>query len=176
MAVARRFLILHGLSGSGPEHWQSWLAGRLRERGEKVAYPDLPDPDEPRLAAWLAALGPLRGEDDVVVCHSLACLLWLHHRAAGGPVARRVLLVAPPSEDADVPEIMDFFPVALDPALAEGATLLCSDDDPYCPDGAAGRYGDALQVPTTVIPGGGHLNTEAGLGPWPDVERWALDA
>jgi len=37
------FLILHGLEGSGSEHWQTWLAGRLRERGLEVAYPDLPD-------------------------------------------------------------------------------------------------------------------------------------
>ena len=37
------FLILHGLEGSGPEHWQSWVAGRLRARGHQVAYPDLPD-------------------------------------------------------------------------------------------------------------------------------------
>ena len=33
------FLILHGYLGSGPDHWQSWLAGRLRAAGERVAYP-----------------------------------------------------------------------------------------------------------------------------------------
>ena len=171
--MAPRYLILHGLSGSGPDHWQSWLAERLGERGAEVAYPDLPDADEPRLAPWLAALDGQRTDDDVVVCHSLACLLWLHHRAAGGALARRVVLVAPPSEDAGVPEIMDFFPVPLDPALAEGALLVCSDDDPYCPGGAASRYGEPLQVPTTVVEGGGHLNPEAGYGPWPDIERLA---
>ena len=54
--MPRRFLILHGWEGSGPEHWQSWLAERLRAAGEVVAYPALPDPYAPRLGAWLRAL------------------------------------------------------------------------------------------------------------------------
>ena len=174
--MATRHLILHGLSGSGPGHWQSWLAARLRARGEDVSFPDLPDPDSPRLEGWLEALETLRTDDDVVICHSLACLLWLHHRAAGGPPARRVLLVAPPCEDAGVPEIEGFFPVPLDPALAENAWLICSDDDPYCPGGAANRYGAPLRVPVRVIEGGGHLNPDAGLGPWPEMEAWAQGA
>ena len=44
-----RFLILHGWQGSGPEHWQTWLAGRLRAAGHHVQYPELPACDEP----WL---------------------------------------------------------------------------------------------------------------------------
>jgi uncharacterized protein len=168
------FLILHGLSGSGPDHWQTWLAERLRAAGERVAYPDLPDPDAPSPVAWGAALeGALAalGEPPVVVCHSVACLLWLRHIAAGGPQAERALLVAPPSATAEVPEIASFFPAPL-PAVADGGRLVCSDDDPYCPEGAASLYGAPLGIPVDVIPGGGHLNPEAGLGPWPSVEAW----
>src|SRR3954469_24368185 len=95
--LSRSFLILHGLEGSGPEHWQTWLAGRLSERGERVSYPDLPDPFDPRPEDWLAALGAelaaMEGER-VVLCHSLACLLWLlHARDSSGRQADRVLLV-----------------------------------------------------------------------------------
>ena len=36
-------LIVHGLGGSGPDHWQTWLASRLAARGVSVSYPDLPD-------------------------------------------------------------------------------------------------------------------------------------
>ena len=39
------YLILHGYQGSGPGHWQTWLAGRLRSGDAKVHYPDLPDAD-----------------------------------------------------------------------------------------------------------------------------------
>jgi len=171
------FLILHGLKGSGPGHWQTWLAARMRANGEHVAYPDLPDADLPSPAAWRSALegelAALPSGDVVVVCHSLSCLLWLHHVAEGGAPAERTLLVAPPSETAGVAEIEAFFPVPL-PALGHGARLVCSDNDPYCPEGAAEFYAP-LGIAVDVLHGRGHLNPEAGYGPWPAVEAWCLD-
>jgi predicted alpha/beta hydrolase family esterase len=175
--ASRSFLILHGLQGSGPGHWQTWLTARLRADGERVAYPDLPDADMPSPPAWRAVLegelAALPAGEVIVVCHSLSCLLWLHHVAEGGAQAGRVLLVAPPSEHAGVPEIAGFFPVPL-PTLSDGARLVCSDNDPYCPEGAAALYGAPLGIPVDVLAGAGHLNPDAGYGPWPDVEAWCL--
>ena len=114
---SRSFLILHGLEGSGPGHWQTWLTARLRADTERVAYPDLPDAEMPSLHSWRETLnGELAAQPDVetvVVCHSLACLLYLHHVADGGAQAQRVLLVAPPSESAGLPQIASFFPAPL---------------------------------------------------------------
>ena len=172
--ASRSFLILHGLMASGPGHWQTWLAARLRADGERVAYPDLPDPDLPSLSAWREALdgelAALPAGETVVICHSLSCLLWLHHVAEGGPQADRALLVAPPSESAGLPEIAEFFPVPL-PRLAGGARLVSSDNDPYCPEGAETLYGEPLGIPVDVLPGAGHLNPETGFGPWPVGRR-----
>ena len=174
------FLILHGWQGSGPEHWQTWLAGRLLSRGERVSYPELPDPDTPRLERWLGALEPeLRDPGELVVlCHSMACILWLHHaRRAEAPV-ERVLLVAPPSPSADTPGVEGFFPLSIegeDVARAAASTrIVHSDNDPYCPEGADALYAEPLALPACLVPGGGHLNTDAGYGPWPEVERWCL--
>src|SRR5688572_33377632 len=90
-----QYLILHGLEGSGPDHWQTWLAGRLRERGERVSYPNLPDPSDPHPADWDRALDEELAllEAPVVLCHSLACLLWLRKAARPGSegLASRVL-------------------------------------------------------------------------------------
>jgi predicted alpha/beta hydrolase family esterase len=169
------FLILHGWQGSGADHWQTWLADRLRAGGHEVRYPDLPDPDEPRLAAWLAVLRDVLREEDTVVCHSLACCLWLHHRARGGAPAARVLLVAPPCLDPPPPEIADFFPVPRDPSLGADARLVCSDNDPYCASAAA-VYGVRLRVAIDLLPGAGHINPEAGFGPWPGVLDWCYGA
>ena len=168
-----RFLILHGYEGSGDGHWQQWLADRLRGAGHEVEFPELPDPFHPRLDAWLEALAPLRGAGDVVVCHSLACCLWLHHRARGGQPAERVLLVAPPCPEPMVDELATFFPVPLEPQLAREARIVTSDDDPYCPRGAIERYVEPLATPVDVLPSAGHINTDAGYGPWPAAERWA---
>ena len=171
------YLILHGYLGSGPGHWQTWLAGRLRSSDAAVYYPDLPDADAPQLSSWLDALGrelDSIAEPPVVICHSLACLLWLHHVAEDGKPASRVLLVAPPSV-AGAPDVLaTFFPVP--PIELPGdVRLVCSDDDPYCPEGAAAVYGGPLGVATDVLPDAGHLNPEAGYGPWPAVEAWARE-
>jgi hypothetical protein len=167
-----RFLVVHGLQGSGPGHWQPWLAERLTAAGHDVRFPALPDADAPALAPWLEALAAERapGGGEVVLCHSLGCLLWLHHRAAGGPPAERALLVAPPSLACGVAEVRPFFPV---PITGEPrARFVCSDADPYCPEGAPALY----DGPFDVVPGGGHLNADAGFGPWPAVEAWAYGA
>ncbi len=168
----RSFLILHGWQGSGPGHWQTWLASRLRGNGEHVAYPDLPDADTPLLDPWLEALDgeldALPGET-TVVCHSLSCLLWLHHLERGGAQAGRLLLVAPPSH---LEPLASFFPVPFPPLMGE-ARLVCSDDDPYCPEGAAELYGEPLGIGVDLLPSAGHINPETGFGMWPDVEAWA---
>ncbi|HEX4735413.1 MAG TPA: alpha/beta hydrolase [Thermoleophilaceae bacterium] len=177
--LTRSFLILHGLEGSGPGHWQTWLAGRLRERGEDVRYPDLPDPLDPTPDEWLAALRPelaaLEGER-IVLCHSLACLLWmLNARDGATGAAERVLLVAPPCID-DHEQVGRFRPdgvTANDLERAARETLMfCGSPDPYCPGTALRAFG-AL-VPNAIgAPGAGHVNTDAGYGPWPAVEEWA---
>jgi hypothetical protein len=175
------FLILHGLQGSGPDHWQRWLARRLRERGERVSCPDLPEPDSPRLDWWLEALErELRDPDGVVVvCHSLACVLWLQHAHGGAPAGPvdRVLLVAPPSPSVALPA-RGFFPLSVEPgevAAAAGSTLVVwSDDDPYCPEGAERLYADPLELRSCGLPGRGHINPDSGFGAWPAAERWCL--
>jgi predicted alpha/beta hydrolase family esterase len=181
-----RILILHGWQGSGPEHWQTWLAERLREAGHHVRYPSLPDCDQPCPDRWgvafrseLAELAAGPGER-VVVCHSLGCVLWLREAARVPPAHRpdRVALVAPPCPGAAVPELAGFYPTGADRAAiaaAAGETrLVCSGDDSYCPGGAARVWGAPLALPVDLMPGAGHINVEAGFGPWPEMEAWCL--
>jgi predicted alpha/beta hydrolase family esterase len=175
-------LILHGWQGSGADHWQTWLAERLRARGIDVRYPALPDPGDPDPAAWDEALqaeldAMVAPEERVVVCHSLACALWLRLAARRpGVAAARVLLVAPPTPESQFPEVARFFPTGADAealaAVAGDTRLTCADNDPYCPEGAAALYGEPLRIPVDLVPGGGHLNPDAGFGPWPEVEAW----
>jgi serine hydrolase len=177
------FLLLHGLEGSGPEHWQTWVAGRLRERGLEVAYPPLPDADNPRLDRWLGALDDelarLPAAETTVLCHSLGSLLWLHH-AARRPAAKvaRALLVSPPQPDEDDPQSPGFRPVPLDregvAAAAAETRLVCSTDDPWCPPATSRRIGEAIGAPIDWLENAGHVNAAAGYGPWPALEAWAL--
>ncbi|MBJ7521208.1 MAG: alpha/beta fold hydrolase [Solirubrobacteraceae bacterium] len=182
--IALRVLILHGWQGSQGPHWQRWLAPELRAAGCVVRFPELPDPMTPDLTAWRstldAELRELAADDGerLVVCHSLGCILWLHHAASmtsDAPRVDRVLLNAPPGPLGELPT---FFPVPVDPAgVAAAATttrLVCSDDDPYCPQGGKPTYADPLGIPCDLLPGQGHLNVDAGYGPWPAMLDWCL--
>lgn len=175
-------VIVPGWQGSGEGHWQSWLAGQLTDAGREVRHPAFGDLDNPVLDDWLAALrASLAGLDDDgydVVAHSLGAVLWLHHVAtpSEAPRAARVLLVAPPSPSTVIPEIAAFFPPPMDIDTvrhsADGTVLVGSDNDAYTPEGIAAAYGSPLKMATTVVPGAGHLNTEAGFGEWPNVLDW----
>ncbi|WP_371579642.1 RBBP9/YdeN family alpha/beta hydrolase [Streptomyces sp. NBC_01314] len=186
----RAFLILHGWQNHRPAaHWQHWLADRLTDLGHEVAYPQLPEADDPDLERWLAELdallGELAGRRITVVCHSLACLLWLHAVARddvlAGPVDR-VLLVAPPAPEVllENPEVAEFAPPTPAPArlaLAASYTrVVGTDNDPYCPGGAAVRYAEPLGLPADVLPGAAHLDLDAGYGSWPSMFDWCLEA
>ncbi len=180
MSAPGRFLVLHGLDGSGIGHWQLWLVRQLRGAGHHVAFPELPEPSNPDPDAWQAAIEAEleTGPSPVVICHSLACLIWLRI-AARSPNTRadRVLLVAPPwREDVEpVDRALTHDASAADVERAAGATLLvCSDADPYCPPGAVATFAEPLGIESRVIDGAGHINPEAGYGPWPAAEAWAL--
>jgi predicted alpha/beta hydrolase family esterase len=177
------FLIVHGLEGSGPEHWQTWLAARLRERGHEVAYPSLPDAKSPRAHAWLdaldAELAGFAGAEATVLCHSLGSLLWLHHAARRSALqVARVLLVAPPQPDDEDTDSVGFRPTPLDrdgvAAAAVETRLVCSTNDPWCSPETSQRIGEAIGIPIDWLENAGHINTDAGFGPWPAVEAWAL--
>ena len=180
----RRVLIVHGWEGSGPDHWQTWLADELRAAAAHVRYPELPDPYEPDPVRWgealqaeIAALAAGPGER-CVACHSLGSVLWLREAGRIAPERHvdRVALVAPPSA-AGVPDVLaPFFGFEPSATGARETRVTCSDDDPYCPEGAVSAWAQPLGVPADVIPGAGHLNTDAGYGPWPAMRDWLLGA
>jgi uncharacterized protein len=177
-----QFLLLHGFTGSGPEHWQSWLAQRLIGADHDVRYPALPNPDAPQVTQWIAALrGELARTDPdrlIVLAHSCGALLWLHVAASNRRrLAKRVLLVAPPGPRWHEPAATGFLPVPLHAAAlqctAEETRIVAAADDPCSSPAEAREYAHALGVELDLLQSGGHLNTSAGFGPWPAVERWA---
>jgi uncharacterized protein len=183
-------LFLHGWQNHREEdHWQSRVGAALRDRGVHVAHPQLPDPDEPRLADWMRAaageLSALPGPDRAVACHSLSCLMWVHLAAVLEPAHRpeRVLLVAPPGPSfvAGEPAIAEFAAGDADPEAvrsssgAQPVRLVCSDGDPYCAEGADRAYGAPWGLDTEVLAGQAHLNPDSGYGDWPAMVDWCVD-
>lgn len=185
MTPTRRFLVLHGWQNRRPPaHWQWQLVEALRAGGDQVLYPQLPEPDRPSLEQWTALLraelAQLGSGERVVLAHSLSVPLWFHTAPLleEDEQVDRVLLVAPPSPSvlARYPEVAAFAAVPYDVvAAARGAgstRLVCSDDDPYCPEGATTLL---RGLDADLVPGGQHLDPDAGYGGWPSALAWCLD-
>lgn len=175
-------LLLHGVEHHRPRnHWLWLLAESLRSQRVPVQYPQLPDPDAPRLERWLevarAEIGMLGDGDRVVITHSLGGLLWSHLVPTLEPAKRpsRVLIVAPPSPDV-LWDVIAHFSAAADarPGDLVPTTILGREKDPYrsisLPELATQWGAEAV-----VLPGEGHLTPDDGHGPLPWVERWILD-
>ncbi|MEH7120151.1 alpha/beta hydrolase [Neobacillus vireti] len=174
----QHFLIIHGLGGSGPDHWQTWLANTLTEKNYQVTYPTFSSFHSPNLRVWLEELHlaveavPAKAELTVIT-HSLGCLLWIHYASSlAKKLAKRVILVAPPSPVITLTEAESFFPVPYTSnhlsKTAEEILFIHSNNDPYCSMEDARNYLN-LNHHSVVLPNAGHINPASGHGKWPSI-------
>jgi len=107
----------------------------------------------------------------VLVAHSLGCLLvaaWAAHSQHTARVHAAMLVAPPDIERADMPPQLTTWRPIVRRRLPFRSLTLVSSDDPYCtPERAAAFAADwgSEQVP---IGARGHLNSESGVGDWPE--------
>lgn len=160
-------LLLPGIGGSGPDHWQShW------ERTDPGMTRFAPtDWDRPDLVDWCEALDRAvarLAEPPVLVAHSLACLLVSHWAAASRHQVRGAMLVAVPDPSgAAFPDDARSFAPVPELALPFPSLIVSSADDPY----GTMEYSErrARQWGSRLIAVGplGHINAGSNLGDWP---------
>lgn len=163
-------LLVPGLFGSGPDHWQT----RWEQQHPECSRVELGRWDEPHRNTWINNLNlAIRqaGRPVVLVAHSLGCLAaawWARYtqRDEEQPVIG-ALMVAPPE--------VDFFP--LDERISRFAPtpteklpfptrLIASRNDPWIgfhtAQALARRWGSRFVDAGAC----GHINAESGLGDW----------
>lgn len=165
-------LTVPGYTGSGPQHWQT-LWEREHPEYRRVEQEDW---DRPELDGWVETLDrSIRQQDGPVVlvghsCGAVTVVHWaVRHRA--GPVVA-ALLVAP--ADADAPgalEAVRVFAPMPTLRLPFPTSLVTSDDDPHLRLERARELARCWGSHLEIVPGGGHLNTASGHGPWPEGKR-----
>lgn len=160
------YLVLPGIGGSGPEHWQSrWEAAEPEMR--RFA----PDSwDAPQLDQWIAALDAAVAacsEAPILVAHSLSCLLVAHWSARSDQAVRGAFLVAMPDpQGPDFPQEAASFGNPPELFLRFPAVVVASSDDPYGPlvhSRTRARQWGASFVEAGAL---GHINAASGLGDW----------
>jgi predicted alpha/beta hydrolase family esterase len=169
--TAPTVLILPGYDDSGPGHWQS-----LWERAHP-AYVRVPQRSwtEPVCEEWVSALDAAlvaAPSPAVLVAHSLGCLTVAHHALRYSRPIKGALLVAPPNADDPTfpPIIKGFRPIPRQPLPFPSILVAASDDWYMAPDDAralANAWGSRF----VLLENAGHINADAGFGPWPEGER-----
>ncbi|MFT4172475.1 MAG: alpha/beta hydrolase [Rhodocyclaceae bacterium] len=155
-------LIVPGLHGSGPDHWQSWFETQLPD----TVRVEQSDWDEPYLPRWAGAVRHelARANGPVwIVAHSFGCLASAHaawdfrDRIAGA------MFVAP--ADPDKFGVSAMLP---DQHLGFASVVVASTNDPWVRLMKAAYLADRWGSHFVNIGAAGHINVDAGFGPWPE--------
>jgi hypothetical protein len=154
-------LIVPGLRGSGPGHWQTWFEWQLRG-ARRVEQADWDTPDLLRWSGTVARTIAGLDEAVVLIAHSFGALAAVVGGVARFEHVRAALLVAP----ADP---VKFGEVHLLPStpLPFPSTVVASSNDPWVRQEVAREWARVWQSRFVSIGSQGHINTESGHGPWP---------
>lgn len=154
-------LIVPGLNSSGSAHWQTWLESQVPNTVRVIQgdwkRADLPEWSSRVRRAISRHAGPI-----VIAAHSFGVLAAvqaaedLSHRISGA------LLVAP--ADPDKFGVADVLPAT---RLGFSATVVASTNDPWLSFDRAAGLARVWGANLVNLGASGHINAEAGYGPWP---------
>lgn len=169
-----KILILHGWGGSDYPHWQAWLAGKLASNYGTVSFPLLDNPHFPTKNRWLEQTKHILTEfnPNIVVCHSLSCILWFWLANEDINQIDHLILVAPPSLDTKIETVKSFFPCQLPASLkASKINFIVSDNDPYMKINEAQNIANKYNINLEILHNAGHINSDSGFGEWEYIEK-----
>jgi predicted alpha/beta hydrolase family esterase len=170
-----KILMVPGLNDSGPEHWQTLWQPQLPEcfRIEQRDF------NQAVCAEWvdnIEASVRAHGEDSVLVGHSCGSIAIAHWAAQTRLKIAGAVMVAPSDvAAADFPaQAVGFAPVPLT-RLPFRTLVIVSSRDPYLRLERALRFASAWGAMLVNVGVAGHINADAGYGPWPEGLRLLRD-
>ncbi|MBL8021422.1 MAG: alpha/beta hydrolase [Leptospirales bacterium] len=157
------YLIVPGINGSGPEHWQT-LWERADSSFVRVKQKDW---DNPELDTWMEALNRAVEETpgSWIVAHSLGCLMIVSRKFAGA--VKGAFLVAPPDPAGpEFPSVARSFADVEQGRLRFPTMIVASENDPYATIEFARRCATTWGSQFRSVGKKGHINSSSGLGFW----------
>jgi uncharacterized protein len=167
-------LVIPGLGGSGPDHWQSRWEAKIPAVRRVVQA----DWEKPWLAAWRDRIVEdveCAARPVILVAHGLGVLAAVHAAPflAKGESSGRVngaFLVAPSS--IEVLAGLDAFDPAFltvpDEPLPFPSLVIASRNDPFASFAESEALARTLGAELIDAGFSGHINSESGHGPWPE--------
>jgi predicted alpha/beta hydrolase family esterase len=160
-----RILMVPGLRGSGPLHWQT-LWQEEHPDYERVVQPDWMNPDLERWAHTVAEHIDQHSGPVLLAAHSFGCLAAVRARALRRERIAGALLVAPP-DPRTFAAGHRLAQVTLDPAWI----VVASRNDPWLAFPEARAWASRWSCGFVDAGQAGHINAEAGYGEWQAGER-----
>jgi uncharacterized protein len=154
-------LIVPGLHGSGPDHWQTWLERQLPEC-VRVMQTDWSEPDLPKWSAKLRRELSRAPGRVTLVAHSFGCLAAVQAAFDYRESIDGLMLVAP----AD-PERFGLSPAIPERPLGMPAVVVASTNDPWMPFRTAVERAEDWGAELINLGPAGHVNPQSGYGAWP---------
>jgi len=154
-------LIVPGLRGSGPAHWQSWLHAQV-PGSRRVEQQDNAVADLKIWSQRVASALEVSSQPAWIVAHSFGTLATLHALEKIPERVEGILLVAPADPDKfGVDHLLPQRPIDI-PAILVG-----SRNDPWLTLTKARGLARRIGASFLDLGEAGHINTESGYGPWP---------
>ncbi len=174
---SRNIILIHGTLSSPQNNWFPWLRSYLEKAGHCVASPQFPTPENQTFDSWLdVATNAMTGwtaSDTIIIGHSTGAIMVLRLAELTKTPYRGVISVCPFIEDLGL-EPYDtvnhsFAHHDFDWERIRRSHVHCfaGDNDPYVPLKLSQNVAEAAHAPLTVVPGGQHLNSEAGYLEFP---------
>lgn len=165
--MSKKVLIIHGWGGSPTPHWQSQLEDALLKDNYEVSFPTLPNLHFPILNEWKEYIKKEVEvfQPQIVVCHSLGNIVWLHLIQELDIQLEKLLLVAPVRYDCNIKEVETFFPYPYPKDLkAKDVSLVASSNDPYMNQDEVKEFKNKFNIKLEVFNNAGHINADSGFG------------
>jgi len=155
-------LIIPGLHSSGTAHWQSWFEAHIPGTVRVIQT----DWDDANLADWAA-----RVRRDItrtpgklfLVAHSFGALAAAQAAYDHSERIAGALFVAP--ADPDKFDVREQIPASV---LPFQTVVVASTNDPWISLDQAAAWADRWGADLVNIGAAGHINVDAGFGPWPE--------
>ena len=163
-----KVLIVPGLYGSGPEHWQS----QWEKQHPEFVRVNQHDWNTPICHDWITVLdAAIRKENDhvILVGHSLGSVTTAHWANHYGRKIVGALIVAPSdTEAATFPEGTTGFSPIPTRRLPFPSTVIASTDDPYISLERVTELSEVWGSKLITLGACGHISVSNGFGPWPE--------
>lgn len=170
-----KVLIVPGLYGSGPEHWQT----QWERRHPEFSRVEQRDWDTPVCQEWVTTLDAAIAEERdnvILVGHSLGCVTIAHWACCFDRRVVGALMVAPSdTEAATFPKgTTGFAPVPLC-RLPFPSIVIASTVDPYITVERVTRLSEAWGSTLISLGARGHISVADGFGPWPEGVQYIAE-